>query len=138
LTGVEARGSIGVSEKQRNEEKEMKYGIFLDDERNVEDAFWMSYGPDICWTVVRTFAGFVKAIRDNTETKYVVSFDHDLQDFKVNGDEYTGYDCVKFLVDFSIQHDKNLPEAYYHTQNPIGKTNMECYMNNAKKFMQQP
>lgn len=116
----------------------MKYGIFLDDERNVEDAFWMNYGNDIQWTVVRTFAEFVKVIRDNTQTDYIISFDHDLQDFKVNGDEYTGYDCVKFLVDFSMQNDKKLPAAYYHTQNPIGKTNMECYMNNAKKFMEAP
>lgn len=115
----------------------MKHGIFLDDERNVGDAFWMSYDQNICWTIVRTFAEFVKAIRDNTEAEYVVSFDHDLQDFKVNGDEWTGYDCVKFLVDFSMQYGKNLPQAYYHTQNPIGKTNMECYMNNAKKFMRR-
>lgn len=113
----------------------MKHGIFLDDERNVEDAFWMTYDKSIQWTVVRTFAEFVAAIRNCVEPEYVISFDHDLQDFKVNGDEYTGYDCVKFLVDYCMQYGKDMPESYYHTQNPIGKTNMECYMDNAKKFM---
>lgn len=116
----------------------MKYGIFLDDERNVEDAFWMTYDESIRWTVVRTFAEFVSSVRNCTEADYVISFDHDLQDFKSSGDgEYTGYDCVKFLVDFCMQYGKPLPESYYHTQNPIGKTNMQCYMNNAKRFMEK-
>lgn len=112
----------------------MKHGIFLDDERNPEDAFWMSYNEPIDWTVVRTFAEFVSAVVNCKEAEYVISFDHDLQDFTAFG-ELTGYDCVKFLVDFCIQYDKPLPQCYYHTQNPIGRVNMESYTDNARKFI---
>lgn len=114
----------------------MKTGIFLDDERDVKDAFWMNYPTNVDWIVVRTFNEFVNVVRSNQDKEYFVSFDHDLQDFSaMNGRELTGYDCVKFLVDFCMQYGRVLPEAFYHTQNPIGKTNMECYMNNAAEFM---
>jgi hypothetical protein len=106
----------------------MRFGIFLDDERDVEDVFWIDYPESVSWQVVRTYNEFVSAVRENIEHPHLISFDHDLQDFTLSGSERTGYDCVKFLVDYCIENEKVLPECLYHTQNPVGKLNMQSYM----------
>lgn len=113
----------------------MKTGIFLDDERSIEDAFWMIYEEEIKWIIVRTYKEFVNVVKATEVSGAVISFDHDLQDFKECGGEWTGYDCAKFLVEFCMDNGISIPKTYYHTQNPVGKENMKCYIENAKKFM---
>ena len=74
--------------------------------------------------------------------KVYISFDHDIQDFN-NGVERTGYTCVKFLCDY-LQSGKIYNgtfmvdiDCYFHTQNPIGKKNMETYWNNFVKVYKE-
>lgn len=60
-----------------------------------------------------------------------VSFDHDL------ANELTGYDVAKFLVKADIDGSATFPENfdfYIHSQNPIGKTNIEGYL---KEYLKQ-
>ena len=59
-----------------------------------------------------------------------ISFDHDLGE-----NERTGYDIAKLLVDLDMNGEREfaLPaefEFYVHSQNPIGKANIEAYLNN--------
>jgi hypothetical protein len=48
-------------------------------------------------------------------------------------EEKTGYDCAKWLVDYCIDNQANLPDYLVHSANPIGKKNIESYLENFKK-----
>ncbi|MGX9985807.1 cyclic-phosphate processing receiver domain-containing protein [Soonwooa purpurea] len=48
-----------------------------------------------------------------------ISFDHDL------GEEKTGFDCGKFLVGFCFDYQLKLLDYTVHSQNPVGKENIE-------------
>lgn len=110
-------------------------GVFLDDERNPDDVTWLKYNQDIDWYVVRRMNDFLFRIFNMEESEYVVSFDHDIQDYDLTGKENTGYDCLKSLVDFCLDTGAKLPVCFFHTQNPVGKQNMQAYYENAKKHL---
>lgn len=108
--------------------------IFLDDERNPNDVFWLPEVPHTMLCIVRNFQVF-KDLVDQVEdfSTIAFSFDHDLQDFDKDGNEKTGYDCIKYLCD-RIMETKTVPLlVQYHTQNIIGKTNMSFYYSNFLK-----
>lgn len=111
-------------------------GIFLDDERTPVDVTWLQYDKDIVWSIVRTKVEFDEMVKLTSlfGQTFVVSFDHDIQDFK-DGVEQTGYDCLKSLVDFCLDNGKPLPVCFFHTQNAVGKANMIAYYENAKKHL---
>lgn len=105
--------------------------LFLDDERVPTDVTWMSYPEGAVFTVVRNSAQFFDELfRQEFD---IVSFDHDIQEF-VEGGEVTGYDILKEMVDMYLWNKNTLLQCLFHTQNPIGKKNMECYYQNAVKF----
>lgn len=110
-------------------------GLFLDDERNPSDVTWIQYPSDIEWTIVRTHSDFLCQIIDFHFD--VISFDHDLMNF-VNEKEFTGKDCVNSLIDLNFDVYTNriidFPICYYHTQNIIGKENMQSYINHFKQM----
>jgi hypothetical protein len=101
------------------------YNLFLDDERNPEDVFWMKI-PDGDYIIVRTAEEFKQTINQKGLPNYI-SFDHDL------GEDPNGYDCAKWLVDYCIKTDKKLPTYTVHSQNPIGKDNIIGYLENFKR-----
>lgn len=116
--------------------------LFLDDEREPKDCTWIDYRKYIElgyeFVIVRTFGQFEFFINNNPIPS-VISFDHDIQDF-VDNEEKTGYDCMKFFCDFYEKSKETLdfyPEMIYHTQNPIGKKNMQAYSENYKKFKEK-
>ena len=55
-----------------------------------------------------------------------ISFDHDL------GEGLSGYDCAKYLVDYCLDHQLPLPAFAVHSQNPVGKENIERLLRNFK------
>ena len=55
-----------------------------------------------------------------------ISFDHDL------GEGLSGYDCAKYLVDYCLDHQLALPAFAVHSQNPVGKENIERLLRNFK------
>lgn len=122
---------------------EKKIGLFLDDERMPADVTWVSYPDNVIWIVARSGLEFHKVF-DAVIPDYI-SFDHDMQEFHDWGDhgkkvgqyEITGYDVLKVMVDQCFDRGVTIPQCFFHTQNPIGKKNMEAYYLNAVKFQEE-
>ena len=58
----------------------------------------------------------------------IVSFDHDIADFK-DGLERSGHTCAKYLVDVCIDNGAiEFPEYYIHSANPKGRENIIGYV----------
>lgn len=108
----------------------MKHLIWLDD---IRDPILFIKGNisnyDIHW--VKNYNEFVskydslKIIPD-----LEISLDHDL------GEELTGYDCVKYVVNDCMERNAPLPLINVHSSNPVGRTNIIMYINNYKKKIQ--
>lgn len=90
--------------------------LYLDDLRMIPEGFFC----------VRSYAEFVIFIKINGLPDFI-SFDHDL------GLEESGFDCAKWLVDYCLDYNKKLPDFKVHSQNPVGKQNIESLLNNFKK-----
>ena len=60
-----------------------------------------------------------------------ISFDHDL------GEGKSGYDCAKFLIDYCLENSLPLPRYAVHSQNPVGRKNIEMLFENFLKNSQQ-
>lgn len=106
-----------------------RYSLFIDDER-----FPPRDGRN--WIIARNMRDVLMMLRIHGMPGYI-SFDHDLGE-----GEQTGYDIAKLLVDLDMGDDSDfaLPvdfEFYVHSQNPIGKANIEQYLNNYIKFKQR-
>ncbi len=133
--------------------------LFLDDIRIPKDAIGLV--PSIMnrfyweddWVVVRNYTEFCNYIEKN-ELPDFISFDHDLADFhydlnpsdyesmseddmgiKFGSMEKTGFDCAKWLVDWCLENSSNLPDYIVHSANPVGKQNIQSYLDNAKKHL---
>ena len=125
--------------------------LFLDDIRNPKDCanglvpshlnkiYWEND-----WIIVRSFNEFVGWIVENGLPDFI-SFDHDLADEHYVMDfsrildaipmEKTGYDCAKWLGNFCIDNQQKLPDYVVHSQNPVGKLNIQGYLDNVTKFL---
>lgn len=114
-------------------------GLFLDDERNPQDVTWVKYPKCVEWKVVRSYDEFFYEF--HRSAFQVISFDHDIQDYNHRGVELTGYNVLKEMLDtFMTTHPGlyTLPEqVFFHTQNPIGKENMESYWKNFCKHYKE-
>ena len=119
--------------------------LFLDDIRHPYDAFTYTQETMFLqkkWVVVKNYKEFVKHIENNGLPKFI-SFDHDLADTHYTPqhlwedyekskewqesqvhEEKTGYECAKWLVDYCLDNNADLPEYYCHSQNPVGKDNI--------------
>ncbi len=100
-----------------------QYSLFIDDEREPP----RNDGRN--WIVARDWEDVMMCLRIHGIPGYI-SFDHDLGE-----DKHTGYDIAKFLVDLDMGGDDDfaLPEDfdfYVHSQNPVGKLNIEKYLEN--------
>lgn len=115
----------------------------LDDIRSIDDVrrySWLPNVPNEKWIVVRSFKEFVNII-NKLGIPTFVSLDHDLSDAHyghgLNGDtinydqyeEKTGYDCCKYLVNECIKLGVKHPPYVVHSMNPVGKSNIESYIN---------
>lgn len=115
----------------------MNYYLFIDDERNPKDVTWVNLPKGVDWVVVRSFNEFVNTVLQKGLPVFV-SFDHDLADAhyaNMPSAEKTGYDCAKWLVDYCLDSNLNIPEFAVHSMNPVGAENIRRYLQNAKKFL---
>lgn len=131
--------------------------LFLDDERMPINAYnLVTEKPGLYtsddWDIVRNYKEFVNYITTNGLPD-LISFDHDLslehiKYFFNNGGhqnppdpsdadfiEKTGYDCAKWLVNYVEDNNLKLPEYIVHSANPIGRKNIQTYLDNAKKVL---
>lgn len=90
--------------------------LFLDDLRTVPNGF----------VGVTSYKEFTDFILKNGLPDFI-SFDHDL------GLEESGYDCAKWLVEFCMDQKRILPDFSVHSQNPVGKENIESLLCNFRK-----
>jgi len=103
--------------------------LFLDDIRNPKDVTpnMVKRKIDMSlyqgeWCIVRSYKEFVKVISKKGLPQFI-SFDHDLGE--VNGEiQPSGMDCAKWLVDYCIDNDKELPHYVVHSSNPAGAANI--------------
>ena len=79
---------------------------------------------DIVW--VKTQSEFENYIKENGLPD-LISFDNDLG--VGNGE---GYDCAKWLVEYCMDNNLELPDWYVHSANPVARENIENILNNFK------
>lgn len=116
----------------------MTWNLFIDDERNLEDVTWAPWQirekyRNEQWVIVRSYCDAMVEILNRGFPSFI-SFDHDL-----GHNQYTGYDVAKQLVENDIiSSDKESRQSYkfsedfdfyVHSKNPVGKQNIESYIN---------
>lgn len=122
------------------------YNLFLDDVRIPTHVTWAAIPKNQHYSVVRNYKEFVDLITLRGLPKFVC-YDHDLADCHygdgLNGrgidyDKYTektGYDCAKWLVNYCINKGVKHPPYIVHSLNPIGKKNIESYIESYNKTL---
>lgn len=134
-------------------ENNTKYNLFIDDYRMPKDAFAYMKLPQYItkeWIVVRNYYAFITIIQ-NKGIPDSISFDHDLADEHydkqiVRGqsydeiydmfDEKTGYHCAKWLIDYCIDNNKELPaEILIHSMNFAGSSNIKSLFESYQKSL---
>ena len=127
--------------------------LFLDDIRKpsnvthaMHDGAWVEFPSIWSWEIVRSYAAFTEFILKNGLPS-VISFDHDLsmEHYPENFEamlvpidytkytEKTGYDCAKWLVNYCVTNEKELPDYYVHSFNSVGRMNIH---NHLARFIQ--
>ena len=124
-----------------------KYNIFLDDIRVPTDVTWANIPADQHYSLVRSYKEFVDLITLRREVPKYVCYDHDLADTHyghgLNNNEIpyesykekTGYDAAKWLVNYCMERGIKHPSYVVHSMNPIGKQNIESYINSYNKTL---
>jgi hypothetical protein len=113
--------------------------LWLDDIRDPfeNEGEWLIFSPisnpySVHW--VKSMKEFVEWILTN-DLPTAICFDHDL-----GGDEETsklepsGFDCAKWLVDYCIDNDEELPKWNVQSANPVGKDNINGLLISYLKF----
>jgi hypothetical protein len=122
----------------------MTWNLFIDDERDPIDVAWApwyikaKYRTEQ-WIVARSYGDAMLEVLNRGFPAFV-SFDHDL-----GHDKYTGFYLAKQLVENDIISGNQESRArykfgpdfdfYVHSQNPIGKANIEGLLNNYLTFV---
>lgn len=116
----------------------MGWNLFLDDERELADVTWVPWQirekyRNEEWVVCRSYGDAMIEILNRGFPNFV-SFDHDL-----GHEKYTGYELAKQLVENDIISGSKESrreykfaddfDYYVHSQNPIGKANIEGLIN---------
>ena len=95
------------------------------------------------WYIVRNYDEFQDSIIKYIDDITHISFDHDLADEHYTPEEYwesfdkskeyqekqvykekTGYECAKWLKEYYIYKEKELPIMFVHSMNPVGTENI--------------
>lgn len=115
-----------------------KYYLLLDDIRNANQVLEYTKKEVFLtrnWTLVKTYTEFINCITANGLPEFV-SFDHDLGELAViDGEEKSGYDCAKWLIDYCINNQLNLPAYFCHSMNPVGSEKIRGLLQNYSIFV---
>lgn len=96
--------------------------IYLDDLRTPSDNSWF---------IIRSHHDFIHKISTSFNQIDCISFDHDL------GEEKTGFDCAKYLIEYCINNNLTPPQTYVHSANPVGRENIVSLINNYLTFTEE-
>jgi hypothetical protein len=119
----------------------MEKVLWLDDLRDPSQGqfkIWLNlaFGEKLDVTWVKNYDEFVKYFKKN-EMPYAISFDHDLGNELTDHpelNEKTGLDCAKWIVDYCMNNAVRLPKYFVHSANPVGRENIQSYLDNYLKF----
>lgn len=121
--------------------KEAKAGVlvWIDDIRDPQEPTWQNwikknFGTndfDITW--IKSYKEFVDFV-DKNGLPSNVSLDHDLGDVEDPNNEKTGYDCAKYIVDYCMDNDRDIPNYRIQSDNGPGRENIDKYLQNYHKF----
>lgn len=106
----------------------MKTLLWVDDTRNPMEDDWMNFSPigrncKVIWA-----QSYQEAINFlEKEWPDAICLDHDL------GEEKSGYDIAKYIVDRCIDEGKKLPEFASQSANPVGRENIITLLSNYKR-----
>lgn len=106
----------------------MKTLLWVDDARNPMEDDWMNFSPigrncKVIWA-----QSYQEAINFlEKEWPDAICLDHDL------GEEKSGYDIAKYIVDRCIDEGKKLPEFASQSANPVGRENIITLLSNYKR-----
>jgi hypothetical protein len=114
--------------------------LYLDDNRTPRENHYFK------WVIVRDYRAFCNYIMQQGMPKFI-SFDHDLADEHVQlgamanwkdfdytlCTEMTGYDAAKWLVEYCLDNDVQMPHFTVHSANPAGAENILGLLNNLQK-----
>jgi hypothetical protein len=141
--------------RDKIKESKSKNLLWLDDLRNPFEGKWIEeFAPEylnsgsIIW--VLNYEEFIEWIRKNGLPQKIC-FDHDLGEDvaiklvskginkkkarEVKKLAKSGYDCAKWLVDYCIDHDLQIPDWDIQSANPVGKENINGLLINAKNHL---
>jgi hypothetical protein len=141
--------------RDKIKESKSKNLLWLDDLRNPFEGKWIEeFAPEylnsgsIIW--VLNYEEFIEWIRKNGLPQKIC-FDHDLGEDvaiklvskgvnkkkarEVKKLAKSGYDCAKWLVDYCIDHDLQIPDWNIQSANPVGKENINGLLINAKNHL---
>lgn len=111
----------------------MKTLLWIDDYRDPLDKKidWLVFSPigrdvDVHW--VMSYQEFTDWIMIYGLPD-AICFDHDL------GEELNGYDCAKYLVDYCMKHQLDIPKYGIQSANTVGKENIDMLLKNYIKFI---
>ena len=100
--------------------------LYLDDERTPKGEGFI---------IVRDFTMFVTHIALSGMPDYI-SFDHDIASYDEDGNELTGMDAAKFVVNWCINNNIKCPDFNVHSANPVGADNINSLLTNFKKHQE--
>jgi hypothetical protein len=107
--------------------------LFLDDLRFPCDISVRLPGATV--VIARSYTEFINLITEYGLPLFV-SYDHDINSF-VDGREYTGADCARWLANYCIDNKLNIPDYQVHSANPEGASNIVSILESARKVMMQ-
>lgn len=131
------------------------YRLFLDDIRTIRCVDWDVSCVDgkPCKFPVADFEGAVIArnydefcaILAHDGVPSHISFDHDLDDIhyadpncEQDSNEKSGYDCARYLIDYCMDNNVDLPEhIYVHSFNPVGRQRIYDLFMSYKRFIKE-
>jgi hypothetical protein len=126
--------------------------LWLDDMRDPKDTFWFRFFPtynidEVVW--VKNYVEFTSWITINGLPE-LICFDHDLGDDiarekvekgmskrqarREKRETLSGHDCAKWLVEYCMSNDIDLPKYISQSANPVGKENILKLLTNYSKF----
>ena len=132
----------------------MKRLLWLDDYRDPFADDWLNFSPigknvEVYW--VKSYYEFCDWIILN-DLPDAICFDHDLGKTleielikrgvskkdarKRKGEEKTGYDAAKWLVEWCINNKKDIPLWSVQSANPVGRENINTLLNNFLRYQQ--
>lgn len=111
--------------------------LFLDDKRKdatiVHNNFrglGSGVGKANNWVIARNYQQFIDILKSNFDQIDFISFDHDISSYDINEKELTGKDSAEFLINYCMDHGKQLPDWFVHSDNTGGNRNIRQLLAN--------